>query len=102
MADTLTAQQHRSRGALPRCRSLVGSSVYLCAFSHSLFRTCSKNVTFDCYLFLFLEELCLELARAIEAGDTQAASQHASTLARQKAVLRIQMSEKNYAEGEIR
>ncbi|XP_034090535.1 ranBP-type and C3HC4-type zinc finger-containing protein 1-like isoform X2 [Gymnodraco acuticeps] len=47
------------------------------------------------------EELCLELARAIEAGDTQAASQHASTLARQKAVLRIQMSEKNYAEGEI-
>ncbi|XP_060940164.1 ranBP-type and C3HC4-type zinc finger-containing protein 1 [Limanda limanda] len=47
------------------------------------------------------EELCLELARAIEAGDTQAASQHVSALARQKAVLTIQLSEKNYAEGEI-
>ncbi|KAM9845478.1 ranBP-type and C3HC4-type zinc finger-containing protein 1-like [Aulostomus maculatus] len=47
------------------------------------------------------EELCLELARAIEAGDTQAASQHASSLARQKAVLTIQLSEKNYADGEI-
>ncbi|XP_047446417.1 ranBP-type and C3HC4-type zinc finger-containing protein 1-like isoform X1 [Mugil cephalus] len=47
------------------------------------------------------EELCLELARAIEAGDTQAASQHASALARQKAVLTIRLSEKNYADGEI-
>uniref|UniRef100_A0A3B5B7E9 RanBP-type and C3HC4-type zinc finger-containing protein 1-like n=1 Tax=Stegastes partitus TaxID=144197 RepID=A0A3B5B7E9_9TELE len=46
-------------------------------------------------------ELCLELARAIEAGDTQAASQHASALARQKAVLTIQLSEKNYADGEV-
>ncbi|KAG7259109.1 hypothetical protein CRUP_014733 [Coryphaenoides rupestris] len=33
------------------------------------------------------EELCLELTRAIEAGDTQSASQHASSLARQKASL---------------
>uniref|UniRef100_UPI003AB0E7CD ranBP-type and C3HC4-type zinc finger-containing protein 1 n=1 Tax=Centroberyx gerrardi TaxID=166262 RepID=UPI003AB0E7CD len=47
------------------------------------------------------EELCLELARAIEAGDTQAASQHASSLARQKAALTIQLSEKSYADGEI-
>lgn len=53
-------------------------------------------------LVFFLEEVCLELARAIEAGDTQAASQHASALARQKAVLTIQPSEKNYADGEIR
>ena len=53
-------------------------------------------------LFVYLEELCLELARAIEAGDTHAASQHASALARQKAALTIQLSEKNYAEGEIR
>lgn len=48
------------------------------------------------------EELCLELARAIEAGDTHAASQHASSLARQKAVLTIQVSQKNYADGELR
>lgn len=47
------------------------------------------------------EELCLELARAIEAGDTQAASQHAAALARQKVALTIQLSEKNYADGEI-
>nr|XP_046264179.1 ranBP-type and C3HC4-type zinc finger-containing protein 1 isoform X2 [Scatophagus argus] len=47
------------------------------------------------------EELCLELARVIKAGDTQAASQHASALARQKAALTIQLSEKNYADGEI-
>lgn len=53
------------------------------------------------FCFFFVEELCLELARAIEAGDTQAASQHASALARQKAVLTIQLSEKNYADGEI-
>uniref|UniRef100_A0A3Q3K797 RanBP2-type domain-containing protein n=1 Tax=Monopterus albus TaxID=43700 RepID=A0A3Q3K797_MONAL len=50
---------------------------------------------------LLIEELCLELARAIEAGDTQAASQHASALAQQKAALMIQLSEKNYADGEI-
>ncbi|XP_074543923.1 ranBP-type and C3HC4-type zinc finger-containing protein 1 isoform X2 [Halichoeres trimaculatus] len=47
------------------------------------------------------EELCLEIARAIEAGDTQVASQHAVTLARQKAALTVQLSEKNYADGEI-
>ncbi|XP_029686881.1 ranBP-type and C3HC4-type zinc finger-containing protein 1 isoform X1 [Takifugu rubripes] len=47
------------------------------------------------------EELCLELSRAIEAGDTQAASQHASALARHKAALSVQLSEKNYTDGEI-
>uniref|UniRef100_A0A3Q3AVM2 SHANK-associated RH domain interacting protein n=1 Tax=Kryptolebias marmoratus TaxID=37003 RepID=A0A3Q3AVM2_KRYMA len=46
-------------------------------------------------------ELCLELSRAIEAGDAQAASQHASALARQKVALTIQPSQKNYADGEI-
>uniref|UniRef100_A0A3Q3X979 Uncharacterized protein n=1 Tax=Mola mola TaxID=94237 RepID=A0A3Q3X979_MOLML len=46
-------------------------------------------------------ELCLELSRAIEAGNTQAATQHASALARQKATLTIQLSEKNYRDGEI-
>ncbi|KAJ0058798.1 hypothetical protein NL108_000494, partial [Boleophthalmus pectinirostris] len=47
------------------------------------------------------EELCLELAKAIEAGDSQAASQHASALARQKAALTIQLAQNNYTEGEI-
>lgn len=71
-----------------------------CTFIFSL-RTCSENVTSDCCL-LFSEELCLELSRAIEAGDMQAASQHASALARQKAALTIQLSEKSYPDGEIR
>lgn len=53
-------------------------------------------------LLLPVEELCLELSRAIEAGDAQAASQHASALARQKAALTVQLSEKNYADGEIK
>ncbi|XP_061550375.1 ranBP-type and C3HC4-type zinc finger-containing protein 1-like [Phycodurus eques] len=47
------------------------------------------------------EELCLELVKAVEAGDAQAAAQHASALARQKAALSIQPAEKNYATGEI-
>lgn len=44
----------------------------------------------------------MELTRAIEAGDTQAASQHASALARHKAALSVQLSEKNYTDGEIK
>ncbi|KAM4727639.1 ranBP-type and C3HC4-type zinc finger-containing protein 1 [Anableps anableps] len=47
------------------------------------------------------EELCSELSRAIEAGDVQAASHHASALARQKAMLTIQPSQKNYTDGEV-
>ncbi|KAG5841986.1 ranBP-type and C3HC4-type zinc finger-containing protein 1-like isoform X3 [Anguilla anguilla] len=47
------------------------------------------------------EELCVELTRAIEAGDTQAASQLATTLARQQVALKMQLSEKNYMDTEI-
>uniref|UniRef100_A0AAZ3P525 Uncharacterized protein n=1 Tax=Oncorhynchus tshawytscha TaxID=74940 RepID=A0AAZ3P525_ONCTS len=53
-------------------------------------------------LVCLFKELRLELARAIEAGDSQAAAQHASALAHQKVALTIQLSEKSYAEGEIR
>lgn len=68
-----------------------------------LWCVCSLRVTLlPLLLFLPVEELCLELSRAIEAGDTQAASQHASTLARQKAALSVQLSEKNYTDGEIK
>ncbi|XP_049603960.1 ranBP-type and C3HC4-type zinc finger-containing protein 1 [Syngnathus scovelli] len=48
-----------------------------------------------------VEELCLELVKAVEAGDAQAAAHHASALARHKAALSIQPAEKNYASGEI-
>ncbi|KAG7455081.1 hypothetical protein MATL_G00252720 [Megalops atlanticus] len=47
------------------------------------------------------EDLCAELMQAIEAGDTQAAAQVASTLARQQVALKIQLSEKNYMDTEI-
>lgn len=50
---------------------------------------------------MLCEELCSELSRAILAGDVQAASQHASALARQKVMLTIQPSQKNYTDGEI-
>lgn len=64
---------------------------------------CGLSVTrLPLLFFLPVEELCLELSRAIEAGDAQAASQRASALARQKAALTVQLSEKNYADGEIK
>ncbi|XP_057713987.1 ranBP-type and C3HC4-type zinc finger-containing protein 1-like isoform X2 [Corythoichthys intestinalis] len=47
------------------------------------------------------EELCLELVKAVEAGDAEAAAQHASALARQKTALSIQPAEKNYGSKEI-
>ncbi|XP_060769852.1 ranBP-type and C3HC4-type zinc finger-containing protein 1 isoform X3 [Neoarius graeffei] len=47
------------------------------------------------------EELCAELARAIEAGDTQAAVQHATSLAHQQMALTIQPTRKDCEDGEI-
>ncbi|KAJ8377986.1 hypothetical protein AAFF_G00249230 [Aldrovandia affinis] len=47
------------------------------------------------------EELCVELTQAIEAGDTQAASQLAITMARQQLKLKFQLAEKNYMDTEI-
>ncbi|XP_042562663.1 ranBP-type and C3HC4-type zinc finger-containing protein 1 [Clupea harengus] len=47
------------------------------------------------------EEMCVELSRAIEAGDPQAASVCAASLARKQMALRIQPSEKNYEDAEI-
>lgn len=44
----------------------------------------------------------MELSRAIEAGDSQAASVCAASLARKQAPLRIQPSEKNYEDTEIK
>lgn len=68
-----------------------------------LWCVCGLSVTLlPLLFFLPVEELCLELSRAIEAGDAHAASQHASALAWQKAALTVQLSEKNYADGEIK
>lgn len=48
------------------------------------------------------EETCIELTRAIEAGDMQSASVFAATLARQHAILKIQPSAKDNEDSEIR
>lgn len=47
------------------------------------------------------EEMCAELTRAIEAGDIQAASIYAATLARQQAELKIRPSERSYGDTEL-
>uniref|UniRef100_A0A672G2F2 RanBP-type and C3HC4-type zinc finger-containing protein 1 n=1 Tax=Salarias fasciatus TaxID=181472 RepID=A0A672G2F2_SALFA len=47
------------------------------------------------------QETCIELTRAIEAGDMQSASVFAATLARQHAALKIQPSVKDYEDTEI-
>ncbi|KPP69555.1 hypothetical protein Z043_111681 [Scleropages formosus] len=47
------------------------------------------------------EDLCLELIRAIEAGDTQEASQYAAALARQQVALKIQPSQRSCSDTEI-
>ncbi|XP_037312119.2 ranBP-type and C3HC4-type zinc finger-containing protein 1 [Pungitius pungitius] len=47
------------------------------------------------------EDTCIELTRAIEAGDVQSASDFAATLARQCAALKIQPSAKDYEDTEI-
>lgn len=60
---------------------------------------------FSCIVDLFvssLEETCIELARAIEAGDMQSASIFAATLSRQLVKLKIQPSARNYEDTEIR
>lgn len=49
-----------------------------------------------------LEEACIELTRAIEAGDMQSASVFAATLARQHAMLKIQPTARDYEDSEIR
>ncbi|KAM7370000.1 hypothetical protein PAMP_011287 [Pampus punctatissimus] len=47
------------------------------------------------------EDTCIELTRAIEAGDIQSASVFATTLARQRAALKIQPSVRDHEDTEI-
>jgi len=49
-----------------------------------------------------VEDTCIELTRAIEAGDMQSASDFAATLARQSAALKIQPSDRDYEDTEIK
>lgn len=54
------------------------------------------------YVCLSIEETCIELSHAIEAGDMQSASVLAATLARQHVTLQIQASARDYEDNEIR
>ncbi|XP_074549961.1 ranBP-type and C3HC4-type zinc finger-containing protein 1 [Halichoeres trimaculatus] len=47
------------------------------------------------------EDTCIDLTRAIEAGDIQSAAVYAATLARQHASLKIQLSARDYEDTEI-
>lgn len=49
-----------------------------------------------------VEETCIELTRAIEAGDMQSASLFAAMLARHHASLKIQPSARDYEDTEIK
>ena len=96
---TAAAIEQWSSASLP----LTGKKNTTASIDSSLFPFYrDADVVPRCLLSCSSEELCLELTRAIEAGDPQSASQHASSLARQKASLSIQLSEKSYANGEIR
>lgn len=105
MANITAQQPPRSSGAQPLCRSLVGFLALISVYHHGLPHSepaLKTSLLIATPFSLSLEELCLELSRAIEAGDVQAASQHASALARQNVSLTIQLSEKNYPDGEIK
>lgn len=100
--NTAVVKEQWSSASLPLSGEHPCLSPWFFSLSLSLYSQCGLIMSRLIAALCFSEELCLELTRAIEAGDTQAASQHASALARQKAALTIQLSEKNYADGEIR
>lgn len=54
------------------------------------------------YLSTSVEDACIELTRAIEAGDMKAASVFAAKLSCQKAVLKIQPSLRQCEDTEIK
>lgn len=53
-------------------------------------------------IYSSVEETCIELTRAIEAGDTRSASAIAATLARQQTALKIQPFARDYDDTEIK
>lgn len=62
----------------------------------------NNNIYFSLSECLSIEETCIELSQAIEAGDMQSASVLAATLARQHLTLQIQASARDYEDDEIR
>lgn len=66
--------------------------LFICSFIHFTLHVCVTC----------LEDACIELKKAIEAGDMQSASVFAASLARRQAALKIQPSTKTYEETEIK
>ena len=73
----------------------TGSFVHLCGL------VCVSLCVCVC-VYPSVEDTCIELTRAIEAGDMQSASVFAATLARQRAALKIQPFARDYDDSEIR
>lgn len=73
------------------------SSVHTCQYVHLCGLVCVSLCVCMC-----VEETCIDLTRAIEAGDMQSASVFAATLARQHAVLKIQPSTRGYEDTEVK
>lgn len=72
-----------------------------------LYVTISSSGLFYFYFLLHVcvsraEDACIELKKAIEAGDMQSASVLAASLARRQVALKIQLSTKSYEETEIK
>uniref|UniRef100_A0A9J7ZVL0 RanBP2-type domain-containing protein n=1 Tax=Cyprinus carpio carpio TaxID=630221 RepID=A0A9J7ZVL0_CYPCA len=61
----------------------------------------SKQTSEPCRCLSAVEELCLELSRAIEAGDTHAAVHYATDLAKQQITLSIQPAPRDTDDTEI-
>uniref|UniRef100_A0A3P8VZ04 RanBP-type and C3HC4-type zinc finger-containing protein 1 n=1 Tax=Cynoglossus semilaevis TaxID=244447 RepID=A0A3P8VZ04_CYNSE len=73
----------------------------------SSLREAHRGRCLKCFIFsiqfhiIMKQETCIELTRAIEAGDTRSASAIAATLARQQTALKIQPFARDYDDTEI-
>lgn len=84
---------------------MATSSAHTCSFVHHCGLVCVSLCVCLCVfvcVYPSVEDTCIELTRAIEAGDMQSASVFAATLARQHAVLKIQPSARDYEDSEIK
>lgn len=82
---------------------MATSSAHACQYVHLCGLVCvSMCVYVYVCVYPSVEETCIELTRAIQAGDMQSASVFAASLARQQAALKIQPSARDYEDTEIK
>ncbi|XP_062849469.1 ranBP-type and C3HC4-type zinc finger-containing protein 1 isoform X2 [Trichomycterus rosablanca] len=84
--------------SLREAHRVAGIDVYHTDTASQCLNTAEQNTTLS---ISAKEELCIELARAIEAGDTRAAVQNATMLARHQMALTIQPTLKDFEDNEI-